>query len=71
MAERRLFSILSEGVQLQIAVGERVSLPTNGRGVDVGIVPDPVGTHIVICCDDGRLEVEEVDEAERAPVRHP
>jgi hypothetical protein len=63
MAERRMFSILADGVTLQIAVGERVSLPTDSQGVDVGVVPDPAGTHVVVACQAGLLEVERIDDA--------
>jgi hypothetical protein len=63
MVERRAFTILADDIRLQIVVGARVSLPTDGRGVGVGIVPDPAGTHIVVCCEADLLEVEQVEEA--------
>ena len=71
MAERRTFSIFTNGTGLQIAVGARVSLPTNAHGVGIGIVPDPTGTHVVVACQADQLEVEKVEAADRAGAHHP
>ena len=71
MAERRTFSIVTNGMRLQIAAGARVSLPTNAQGINIGIVPDPAGTHVVVSSEAGLPEVEKVEEADRVGAYHP
>ena len=71
MAERRTFSIFTNGTGLQIAVGARVSLPTNAQGIGIAIIPDPTGTHVVVAYQADQLKVETVEAADCTGARRP
>ncbi len=62
MAERGTWSIATTGVGPQVAVGERVNVPTNERGDGTDVVPDPEGKFVVTACEPGLIEVRRIDE---------
>jgi len=49
------------GQTVDIAVGDRVSFPTNASGRGLDVVRDPQGTHIVLSYESGVIQAQRTD----------
>jgi len=60
MDRPRIFQFDTGGRQFPVAVGDRVSFPTDASG-RMDVVEDPESTHTIISYEAGLIEAERID----------